>query len=197
MLKTVHRCLAVEYAVMSTNSELLPSQDEGIKWFLRRSALELFALQIVVPFASMVIGGLGQSYGVMVAGAIVGAAAQCLWLVAISRGSNSYLPAALQRSTVGMEVGLVYVAVYGAVFIYLVFNGSPGLWLFGFHLAAMAALFYAIWFSARQLSALRHGAYSFEKTFRYFVLLWFFPIGVWVLQPIIQRMMVRSVRPSA
>ena len=158
-----------------------------MKYPLNRSALEVFLAQTAAPLALTIIGALWQSDVLMIGGVITWGAAYFLWLVGVSRASNLRLAASLQRPTRGIEIGLAYAFVYLLVGWYPITHGSPGPWIFVPHLAAMAAIFYALWFSSRQLSTFRYGRYSFENTFSSFVLMWFFPIGVWVLQPIVQE----------
>jgi hypothetical protein len=157
-----------------------------MKYFLSCSAFEIFVLQTAVPFVLMIIGTLWRSDILVLIAGIVWGVSLFSWLVSVSRTSNSRMKASLQRSTWKMEAGLSYAMIYLPIGGHFIVHGDPGAWIVVPHLAAMGAILYALWFSARQFSTLRHGKNSFENTFSCFVLMWFFPIGVWVLQPIVQ-----------
>ena len=57
----------------------------------------------------------------------------------------------------------------------------------------MAALFYGYWFVSKQFTTLREGArVEFLDAIVPFLLLWFFPIGVWFLQPQVTELLMRQ-----
>ena len=107
------------------------------------------------------------------------------WLWAIATACSKKLPAKLYSSPKFMQAGLIYALIYmtyfGAMF------GSPeqlSAYIFIPHLLAMAAAFYALLFTAKQLIKLEQSEdVNFLAYSGSFFLMWFFPIGVWFLQP--------------
>ena len=51
----------------------------------------------------------------------------------------------------------------------------------------MFAIFYAMWFTAGRLSIVKNDSYSFAGTLGRFFLIWYFPLGIWFLQPDVRR----------
>ena len=113
------------------------------------------------------------------------------WLWSIGIASNKLLPEHLTRSTNLYSLGLVFASVYGCAFGFFVSptTGFPG-YLLPFHLASMFFMFYALWFTAKQFTALqRKKAVTFFDFSGPFFMLWFFPIGVWFIQPRINSLL--------
>lgn len=117
------------------------------------------------------------------------------WLWAIATTANQKLDPPLKKSTKWMGLGLVYAAVYfvGALLAFPSTSG-PGQGLPGFiipmHLLAMFAMFYALVFTAKRFVTLeRKQKVSFFEYSGPFFLLWFFPIGVWFIQPRVNKML--------
>lgn len=53
-----------------------------------------------------------------------------------------------------------------------------------FHLVAMSCVFYCIYFNAKSLKAVElQRAVQFKDFSNEFLLMWFFPIGIWFIQP--------------
>jgi hypothetical protein len=95
---------------------------------------------------------------------------------------------------------LAYPAVY--VFALIAFFRSPTptflASIFPFHLFAMFCMFYSLYFVSKSLVLAETGKLaSFYDYAGPFFLLWFFPIGVWIIQPRINRLydQNRSVKP--
>jgi len=67
------------------------------------------------------------------------------------------------------------------------------------HLASMAAIIYALWFSARQITTLTNGHGFLAGTLGRFFLIWYFPIGIWFLQPFVRRVLgaQQGIQPDA
>jgi len=158
---------------------------------LNASAWKLFVVQTVLPVAA--IEGAMQfqnpilfSIAFAAATLVFGGVVFC-WLREVSRASNARLPEQLRRSTTGMECGLVFAVLYLATALaFLAARPAfdPPMLILLPHLLSMAAIFYALWFTAKQLTAVRQGgAPTFGGTLGRFFLVWYFPIGIWFLQP--------------
>ena len=118
------------------------------------------------------------------------------WLLSIGFATNRRVEQNLRLSTrlvVGCAVYAVsYIAL--AQFIWL----SPSTFSSGeesmalvipFHLLAMVAMFYVLAFAARNIiMAERQSSVSFFDYSGPFFLMWFFPIGVWFVQPRVNRL---------
>lgn len=114
------------------------------------------------------------------------------WIWSISVACYRALPKELASSPKIMQAGLVYAFAYmllGQALFVEPGQSLPG-YVFALHILAMAAIFYALGFTAKQLTKLEYGkkvdffAYSGP-----FFLLWFFPIGVWFIQPKVNRLL--------
>ena len=167
-----------------------------MKFFLNAKGWQLF----LVLFGSMLAGPVVTS---ALPDRILGMAVTSLifmalyvgWLWSIAAKANQKLNPSLQKSTKWMGLGLAYAAFYlvGALML-LPSTTSPGKGLPGFiipmHLLAMFAIFYALAFTAKQLVTLeRQQKVSFFEYSGPFFLLWFFPIGVWFIQPRVNQLL--------
>ena len=114
------------------------------------------------------------------------------WVSSIASECFKRLPPELASSPTKMYVGLVYASLYLVVASNFFMNPQHGLpsLIVPFHLLAMVAIFYSIGFTAKQLIKLEQQKdVSFVDYCGPFFLLWFFPIGVWFLQPKVNRLL--------
>lgn len=115
-----------------------------------------------------------------------------LWLWAVADAATSHVLVPQKQSTTLMASGFVYVLVYVAVVLGFVVTHSmgrgPGAIILVPHILAMAAMFYGLWLTAKQLTALKHnGPPPFLGTLGRFFMLWYFPIGIWFIQPTVRQ----------
>jgi len=90
---------------------------------------------------------------------------------------------------------LIYPAIYVA-FFFTTFSASkpPSALIVPFHLLAMSCMFYNLYFVSKSLVLAETGrAASFYDYAGPFFLTWFFPIGIWVVQPRINRLFDRTL----
>lgn len=117
------------------------------------------------------------------------------WLWSVSSACFKALPAELKSSPRPMQAGLIYAILY-LVFSGLFFFGpgeQPSGYVILMHLLAMTAIFYSLGFTAKQLVKLEQGKYvSFFSYSGSFFLFWFFPIGVWFIQPKVNKLLGTS-----
>lgn len=142
----------------------------------------LFVGAIMVSTASM---ALSPMLGALSMGAVWGA-----WIVSIAISANRKLDVSLRRSPTLMLVGMGFAAFYIGISQWLlpdVTTGEGGVspWIVvPMHFAAMLGIFYALLFSANRLMTLDRGKnVSFLDYSGAFFLMWFFPVGVWFVQP--------------
>jgi hypothetical protein len=170
---------------------------------------QLFALVVVLPVVLM-ISDVMMSLSPNVEGgksitAIVGFAV-CFavflgWFYALGTGLHTKLSSALRPNLHLFKSAVLIPLVYGAVVTVVMFFGfgSPtskyqltglalGLFVI-FHLFSMACIFYVLFFVAKELKAVEsRRAVSFSDYAGEFFMLWFFPIGIWLLQPRINKL---------
>ncbi len=60
--------------------------------------------------------------------------------------------------------------------------------IFPMHLYSMYSLFYALYFVSKHLSMSEGKSGKFEDFLGYFFMLWFYPIGIWTIQPKINQL---------
>ncbi|MEE4175461.1 MAG: hypothetical protein V2I57_14510 [Xanthomonadales bacterium] len=115
------------------------------------------------------------------------------WLYSIGVSANSQLQPDLKRNDLGFKLGLGYAGAYSLVFFGLIgseFMAERMSMIMPLHLLAMFGAFYGLWFSARQLVALKESRkVTFAEYSGPFFLMWFFPIGVWFVQPIVNELL--------
>jgi hypothetical protein len=97
----------------------------------------------------------------------------------------------LRTGTQFFYFSLVYPVVYVPIFFFLVVPdiGLPVWVILPLHLACMVCLLYLLYFTSKNLVLVETGKpVSFYEYAGPFFLLWFFPIGVWVIQPKVNRL---------
>lgn len=123
-----------------------------------------------------------------------------LCLVAWLWSMGSFLNS-IQQPTPKLRLGffrfaLLYPTVYILIFSALFGASKPVLLalIFPLHFFAMFCLFYNFYFVSKSLAVVETGkSVSFYDYAGSFFLLWFFPVGVWFIQPRINRLYARLV----
>lgn len=114
------------------------------------------------------------------------------WLWAIASACVKELPPELATSPIPMQVGLIYALVY-LVLAGIFFFGpdsQPPSYIAIPHLFAMAAIFYSMGFTAKQLTKVEQNQdVSFFSYSGPFFLFWFFFIGIWFIQPKVNQLL--------
>ena len=124
------------------------------------------------------------------------------WIWAIGTGLQTQIPEELRQNTRRFEILLAVPAVYiTLVSLLLVLaqqdildtsQTTPPAWvalILPAHLIAMACIFYGMYFAARTIAlAEKKRAVRFADFAGEFFMIWFFPIGVWLLQPEVNRL---------
>ncbi len=76
-------------------------------------------------------------------------------------------------------------------------NEPPNLAIFGMmgiifplHLLSMFGIFHSLWFNAKVIKSIElHRTETFGEFAGEFILIWFFPIGIWFIKPKVNKMM--------
>jgi hypothetical protein len=112
------------------------------------------------------------------------------WLWSMGKFLSSIIPSSLRLQIGFFRFALIYPAVYVFAFIAFFETRKPAMFalIFPFHLFAMFCMFYNLYFVSKSLVLAETGKpASFYDYAGPFFLIWFFPIGVWVVQPRINR----------
>ena len=116
------------------------------------------------------------------------------WLVSVALVSNNRINSSLRPSLRVYSAAMVYVLTYCALAVYFFphyFSSRQGLPgpIVVMHLLATAANFYILGFTAKSLVlAQKQSAVSFFDYAGAFFLMWFFPVGVWFVQPRVNKL---------
>lgn len=123
------------------------------------------------------------------------------WFWSAGVGLQEKIPQKFQLRTTTFKFFLLFPLIYMAFFIMLFV--SPDEWMFGDsgfiaqffpagiigHLFSMFCIFYVMWFIAKTIkTAEEQRPVKFADFVGEFFLIWFFIIGIWILQPKINRL---------
>lgn len=112
------------------------------------------------------------------------------WLWSLGSFLTCSVRPALRLNVGFFLFSLIYPPLYLSAFIVFFQNPVP-LLLFPLHVLAMFCMLYSIYFVSKSLILAESGeSVSFYDYAGSFFLIWFFPIGVWVVQPRINRLYV-------
>jgi hypothetical protein len=113
------------------------------------------------------------------------------WFGSMGLFFRSIVKPELRMETQFFRFALVYPVVYVPIFFFLVIPDTrvPVWIILSLHLACMVCLFYLPYFVSKNLVLAETGKQvSFYEYAGPFFLLWFFPIGVWIVQPKVNRL---------
>jgi hypothetical protein len=166
-----------------------------VRYFLKLKSWELF-LMIVLPLGLTYL--MQFTYTVSLIGSLVLFVVMVVfaWLFSIGKWANQQLPEDQQKNlalfTLGFIVPIIYISLL--ILVYLPTLGpdsrpQPPSWMFPLHMLSLAGTFYCIWFSARQYMALqRYHDVDFLIFSSAFFLMWMFPLGIWIIQPGVNKL---------
>ncbi len=165
-------------------------------FFLRLKHWQLF-LMLTTPTLACLASGVSigpfaaASIGFLMMLALFG------WMFALGSWSNQQLPESRRGGTRLFGAALLTPLIYALMYIILVIPelasatppSRPPLWMMPIHMLSMTGIFYGIWFTARKFkSLLENEDASFLIFSSTFFLLFVFPLGVWVIQPSVNRL---------
>ncbi len=124
-----------------------------------------------------------------------------VWLWSLGSFFRSMVDSGLRSNVAFFRFALIYPPLY--VFAFMVFFQNPSaLWfavVIPLHLLAMFCVLYSLYFVSKGLVLAERGkSASFYNYAGSFFLVWFFPIGVWIVQPKVNRLYAgkRNPKPS-
>ena len=166
-----------------------------MRFFLTAKAWQVFLLIMASMFVGAFIQPAPANFNILMLSTLVFMAVWAAWLWSIANASNNKLEPPLRKSPRLMVVGLVIAASYLLMAPWLWPDmrtgqgGIPAL-MVPMHLLAMLGIFYALVFTANRLTTLeRKQQVSFFDYSGPFFLLWFFPIGIWFIQPRVNKLL--------
>jgi hypothetical protein len=113
------------------------------------------------------------------------------WLGAMGSFLNSIVKPELQMDERFFRFSLVYPVIYMPIFFPLLLSDIllSKNFIWPLHLACMACLFYLLYFVSRCFGLVeKEKPVSFYDYAGPFFLLWFFPLGIWIIQPKVNRL---------
>jgi hypothetical protein len=167
-----------------------------MNFFLKLKHWELF-LMLVLPTAMTLTFGIPLEPLVVATIGLFLLLVLFSWMLSIGAWANGRLPATRRRSPLpfaaGLAIPLVYLLMYIFLYIPELAQGGapqrPPLWLLPMHMLSMIGIFYGLWYTARQLKSLQENEEAdfmiFSSTF---FLLFIFPLGVWLVQPVVNQL---------
>ena len=145
---------------------------------LEMPAWELF----VALMLSMIAGSVMPNIGTIIFGiALIG------WLYFLGMATNRLIPFSMRFSNIFFIFRLSFSLIYMAIMA-LFFNHDIPKIAIPFHIIATIFLFSCLWTCAKTIViAETQKSHGFDKYIGTFFLLWFFPIGIWFIQPRLNR----------
>ena len=124
------------------------------------------------------------------------ALAFAVWLWSLGTFIHSVVPLPLRLNSTFFPIAVLCPSLYTVLFI-AVFQGmNPTLFalIFPLHLFAMFCVLYSWYFISKSLAmAERQRSASFPEYVGYVLCLWFFPFGIWFIQPRINRLYAETL----
>src|ERR1700686_1828474 len=167
-------------------------------FFLRAKHWKLFLLLAVIPMVAEMVAMVsmpmtagsskGPGGGDFVFASITILYMFCflIWFWSLSSFLNSIVKPELKLKTTFLRFALIYPAVYLPFFLVVFFDLRPELFavVLPLHFFAMFCIFYCLRFVSKSLVLVETGKpASFYDYAGPFFLIWFYPIGIWIVQP--------------
>lgn len=174
--------------------------------FFKAKAWQIFLLIVVLPFGFQVLfmgylinapeANAETVFKIMPIVMLAFMALYLLWFWSLGVGINIRVPREIRPKSSFFKFAVIYAAVYMVTFQLFFMSVASGNSDGGYmavilplHLFAMYCMFYGLYFIAKNLGTYEaDSAVKFSSFAGSFFLLWFFPIGVWVIQPRINKL---------
>ena len=177
--------------------------------FLRLKHWQLFGLQTAIPFIFYVISKttvipsqyLKTVLAVFLLLMILSISASFGWIYTLGVNLNKKLPDTVKLNLTKFKwfffIPFVYMIFYVVFMFYFIFgmNFFRFAIIFSFQLFAIFCIFYCIYFNAKSLKAVElQRPVTFSDYASEFLLIWMLPVGIWILQPKINKMFDETLR---
>ncbi|MBO0358096.1 hypothetical protein J0X19_09090 [Hymenobacter sp. BT186] len=182
-----------------------------MSFLLRLKPWQLFSLTFGLPLLFSLCGNMALFMkppqmpifiGCFIASVALFTTGLFCWLWALGTQLPTLLPKSMLAASTKLKIGLVlpsfYIIAVLALFAAGVSKGfsiSPAILLFilPLHMLSMAGIFYSLYFVAKTLKSVElQRPASLSDCLGEFFLLWFFPVGIWLIQPRINRLFAPS-----
>jgi hypothetical protein len=164
------------------------------RFFLRAKSWEIFLLSVgilVLLQIPLFISNQGESVRLDWGPALTSMLSVNVWFWVVGSFLNSIVLPGLRPGLGLFRCALIYPILYLAGLV--IFSPPPlamlGIVIFPLHLLAVLCMFYLLSFVSKNLALAETGKeVTFYDYAGPFFLLWFFPIGVWIVQPRMNRL---------
>jgi len=174
-----------------------------MKFLLKMKAWQIcvmsFGFIYVIPIVMMNFGGINHHYTFQIGWILfIGLYVGYLWTLGVNLKEK--IPSNLKLKSGLFNIAMAYGLIYNIFFIvfsifgfqYIRFSDSaanPLMVIMPFHIIAMICMFYGLTFVARALvTAEKQTKVKADDYIGVFFMLWFFPIGIWFIQPRINKL---------
>lgn len=123
------------------------------------------------------------------------------WFYSLGTNLHKRLPETVNMNLKKFKIFLLIPAIYMVLFTFYmssIFSNvstgiepNPAIWgiIFPLHLFSMFCLFYCLYFISKELKAVEwQKPVTFSDFAGEFFLIWFFPLGIWIIQPRINKL---------
>jgi hypothetical protein len=123
------------------------------------------------------------------------------WFYSLGTNLHKKLPETVNMNLKKFKIFLLIPAIYMVLFTFYmssIFSNvstgiepNPAIWgiIFPLHLFSMFCLFYCLYFISKELKAVEwQKPVTFSDFAGEFFLIWFFPLGIWIIQPRINKL---------
>ena len=147
---------------------------------LEMRAWELFTALMI----AMIVGSVMPGIGTIISGvALIG------WLYFLGMATNQFIPSHMRVSNVffivRLSFSLVYIIIMAIYFTHEVPNYAIPL-----HIVATFLVFSCLWTCSKTIVvAETQKDHGYDRYIGTFLLLWFLPVGIWFVQPRLNRLM--------
>ena len=171
---------------------------------LRLKHWQLFLVTIGIPFIIniiLTISGTGSQNSPLILitfiiASIISVTIILAWLYALGTNLYQKLPDTVKMNLKRFKIILSLTALYGVFFVVLnktlghrVMNMNTAIYFMPVHLFFMLCIFYCWHFNAKALKAVElQRNVSFDDFASEFFLLLFYPVGIWIIQPRINKL---------
>ena len=143
-----------------------------------------------VPSSPDALGLAGFLFGTVMVAAML---CILIWFWSLGSFLSSIVRPVLRLNSAFFRFAVIYPCLYMFAFIPFFLDPRPSAtWvaiIVPFHFFAMLCMFYNLYFVSKNLALAETGrAASFYDYAGPFFLIWFFPLGIWVIQPRINRL---------
>ena len=168
-----------------------------MKLYLQLKSWQLFILLVAPMFLPAIFVNSKNLDTLFVIASLMSMIILIGWLYSIAIASNARLSSTLKKNTVVYKIGCLIPFIYVVLLALFFFPTAQNVgvqhspvWLKPLHLASMFGIFYALYFTAKQFTTLKNGCeVKFSDYSGIFFLFWFYLIGVWFIQPKVNKLL--------